>query len=136
MIPQGRMDKQQQEKLEALSKLFPKTGRAFRMVQALDQVYFCHDIIEAELTFDKLCSWLRRSRLEPMKRVAQTLLQHKSGILAFYFHRLTNAVAEGFNSIIRAGKCKARGFGTFRGFSTMIYLECSKLNFAPISLFP
>jgi len=136
MIPQGRMDEQQREKLEALSKQYPKTGRAFRMVQALDQVYFCRDIIEAEATFDKLCSWLRRSRLEPMKRVAQTLRQYKSEILAFYFHRLTNAVAEGINSIIQAGKRKARGFGTFRGFSTMIYLECSKLNFAPVSLFP
>jgi transposase len=136
MIPQNRMDEQQQEKLEALSKLYPKTGRAFRMVQALDQIYMCHDMIEAESTFDKLYRWLRRSRLEPMKRVAQTLRQHKSEILAFYYHRLTNAVAEGINSIIQAGKRNARGFGTFLGFSTMIYLECAKLNFAPINLFP
>lgn len=136
MIPQGRMDEQQQKKLNALSKLYPKTGRAFRMVQALDQVYFCRDIIEAKEIFNKLCSWLRRSRLEPMKRVAQTLRRYQSEILAFYFHRLTNAVAEGINSIIQAGKRKARGFGTFLGFSTMIYLECSKLSFAPVSLFP
>jgi transposase len=135
MIPQGRMDEQQQGKLEALSKQYPKTGRAFRMVQALDQVYSCHDIFEAEATFDKLYTWLRRSRLEPMKRAAQTLRQYKSEILAFYFQRLTNAVAEGINSIIQAGKRKARGFGTFNGFATMIYLECSKLNFAPVNLF-
>jgi transposase len=135
MIPKGRMNEQQQEKLDVLSKLYPKTGRAFRMVQALDQVYTCNDILEAEDVFDKLYSWLRRSRLDPMKRVAQTLRQYKSEILAFYFHRLTNAVAEGINSIIQAGKRKARGFATFKGFSTMIYLECSKLSFAPVNLF-
>jgi transposase len=135
MIPQGRMDEQQQAKLTELCKLYPKTGRAFRMVQALDEVYKCSDVSQAATMFDKLYTWLRRSRLEPMKRVALTLQQHKAAILAYYFHRLTNAVAEGFNSIIQAGKRKARGFGTFRGFSTMIYLECAKLDFAPIKLF-
>jgi transposase len=135
MIPQGRMDERQQERLEAISKQYPKTGRAFRMVQALDQVYFCRNIIEAKTTFEKLYSWLRRSRLEPMKRVAQTLQLYKTEILAYFLHRLTNAVAEGINSIIQAGKRKARGFRTFNGFSTMIYLECAKLNFAPINLF-
>ena len=122
MIPEGRMDEQQLKRLETLSKQYPKTGRAFRMVQALDQVYFCHDITQAESTFDKLCSWLRRSRLEPMKRVARTLQQYKAEILAYFHHRLTNAVAEGINSIIQAAKRKARGFRTFIGFSTMIYL--------------
>jgi len=136
MIPQGRMDEQQQNKLAEISKLYPKTGRAFRMVQSLDEVYKCSDITQAGVMFDKLYTWLRRSRLEPMKRVALTLLQHKDEILAFYHHRLTNAIAEGINSIIQAGKRKARGFATFRGFSTMIYLETAKLDFAPINLFP
>jgi len=136
MIPEGRMGKQQQEKLTELSKIYPKTGRAFRMVQALDEVYKCHDIKQATAMFDKLFSWLRRSRLEPMKRVALTLREHKAEILAYYFHRLTNAVAEGINSIIQPGKRKARGFRTFRGFSTMIYLECAKLDFVPLILFP
>jgi len=135
MIPQGRMDERQREKLAELSKSYPKTGRAFRMVQALDEVYKCKDITQATAMFDTLYSWLRRSRLEPMKRAALTLRQHKSEILAYYFHRLTNAVAEGINSIIQAGKRKARGFTTFRGFSTMIYLESAKLDFAPINLF-
>lgn len=136
MIPQGRMDERQLAKLTEVSKLYPKTGRAYRMVQALDQVYQCSDVSQAVVMFDKLYSWLRRSRLEPMKRVALTLRQHKDEILAYYFHRLTNAIAEGVNSVIQAGKRKARGFATFRGFSTMIYLESAKLNFAPINLFP
>ncbi|MCL2812943.1 MAG: ISL3 family transposase [Clostridia bacterium] len=135
MIPQGRMDKHQQEKLAKISKLYPKTGRAFRMVQAVDTVYKCSDIAQAITLFEQLYTWLRRSRLEPMKRVALTLRKHKTEILAYYFHRLTNAVAEGINSIIQAGKRKARGFATFRGFSTMIYLESAKLDFAPIPLF-
>ena len=130
------MNEQQQEKLAELSKLYPKTGRAFRMVQALDELYQCYDVNQATILFDKLYSWLRRSRLEPMKRVALTLRKHKPEILAYYFHRLTNAVAEGINAIIQAGKRKARGFKSFRAYSTMIYLECAKLDFPPVILFP
>lgn len=135
MKPQRKMDEQQEKKLAEISKMYPKTGRAFRMVQAFDEVYLCNDITEAETVFEKLYKWLRRSRLEPMKQVATTLLKHKTEILAYYAHRLTNAIAEGINSLIQAGKRKARGFHTFRGYSTMIYLQCSKINFPPIPLF-
>lgn len=135
MIPQARMNEQQQEKLLELSRKYPKTGRAFRMVQSLDVVYAGRDLAEGKAAFDKLISWLKRSRLEPMKDVAKTLLKHEKEILEYFTARLTNAIAEGINSLIQAGKRKARGFRTFKGYSTMIYLTCSKLKFAPILLF-
>jgi transposase len=135
MIPQGRMTEQQQEKVRELSRKYPKTGRAFRMVQSLDVMYACYTVEEAEQRFKQMISWLKRSRLAPMKRAANTLLEHKMQILAYFFARLTNAVAEGINSLIQAGKRKARGFRTFRGYSTMIYLTCSRLDFPPIHLF-
>jgi len=135
MIPEGRMTEQQAEKVQELSKKYPKTGRAFRMVQSLDVMYGCYTQEEANQRFGQLISWLKRSRLEPMKRAATSLLEHKTRIMAYFLSRLTNAVAEGINSLIQAGKRKARGFRTFRGYSTMIYLTCSKLDFAPIQLF-
>ena len=105
------------------------------MVQALDVVYAARNIKEADGLFNKLYQWLRRSRLEPMKKVALTLKEHKERILAYFVSRLTNAIAEGINSLIQAGKRKARGFHTFKGYATMIYLQCSKLDFAPVQLF-
>jgi len=135
MIPEGRMNEQQHEKLLELSKKYPKTGRAFRMVQSLDIVYAGRNREEGREAFDKLISWLRRSRLQPMKDVAKTLLKYEKEILEYFTARLTNAIAEGINSLIQSGKRKARGFRTFKGYSTMIYLTCSKLKFAPIPLF-
>ena len=135
MIPESRMTGQQAERVQELSRKYPKTGRAFRMVQSLDVMYGCYTMEEAEKRFGQLVSWLRRSRLEPMKRAAITLKGHRPQILAYFFSRMTNAIAEGINSLIQAGKRKARGFRTFRGYSTMIYLTCSKLNFAPVRLF-
>jgi len=135
MIPESRMNEQQHEKYLELSKKYPKTGRAFRMVQSLDVVYSGSNRKEGKEAFDKLISWLKRSRLVPMKDVAKTLLKYEEEILEYFTARLTNAIAEGINSIIQSGKRKARGFRTFKGYSTMIYLTCSKLKFAPISLF-
>jgi transposase len=135
MIPEGRMTEQQAEKLQALSKEFPKTGRAFRMVQSLDVMYRCNRYEDGKLVFDKLISWLRRSRLEPMKQVANTLKKCKQEILSFFFHRLTNAIAEGINSIIQSAKRRARGFRTIEGYVAAIFLAVGKLKLACPPLF-
>lgn len=47
------------------------------MVQAIDKMYKCQSLSEAEEVFRKLVSWLCRSRLEPMKRIRNTLKKRK-----------------------------------------------------------
>lgn len=130
MVPSSRMTEKQSEKLIALSKLYPKTGKAYRIVTALDGFYFCRTIDEATDAFDKLYSWMRRCRLKPMKEAAKTLMNHKDNILAYFKERITNAISEGINSMIQAAKRKARGFNTFKGFASMIYLVAGKLELA------
>jgi transposase len=98
-------------------------GRAFRMVQALDVLYASPDEATADARFDDLFRWLRRSRLEPMKNVALTLKRYRDEILNFFATRITNAICEGINSMIQAAKRKARGYHTFEGFATMIFLS-------------
>lgn len=135
MIPQTRQTEEQKAKVSELSKQYPKTGRAFRMVQSIDDMYKCNDIKEAEAVFKKLISWLRRSRLGPMKEVATTLKKHKQSILGYFYHRITNAIAEGINSLIQSAKRRARGFRTVEGYTAMIYLVVGKLDLSCPSLF-
>lgn len=135
MIPETRQTEQQREKVASFSKQYPKTGRAFRMVQSLDDMYRCNNIDEAEAVFKKLVSWLRRSRLEPMKDVANTLKRHKESILSYFYSRVTNAIAEGINSLIQSAKRRARGFGTYEGYECMIYLVVGKLSLSCPALF-
>lgn len=130
MTPKRRMTEDQLSRLTTLSRSFPKTGRAFRIVQALDEFYFCNSMKEAECQFKQLYSWMRRSRLEPMKEAALTLINHKKEILNYFHDRLTNAICEGINSMIQAAKRKARGFNTFEGYEAMIYLVGGKLKLA------
>ena len=130
MTPRNKMTDDQVSKLAVLSKSYPKTGRAFRIVQALDEFYLCNSIKEAEKKFKELFSWMRRSRLESMKEAALTLKNHKTEILNYFHDRLTNAVCEGINSMIQAAKRKARGFNTYKGYEAMIYLVGGKLELA------
>lgn len=87
------------------------------MVQQIDDMYKCSDMSEAENIFDKLIRWLRRSRLEPMKKVASSLKSKKQEILNYFYYRMTNALAEGINSMIQSAKRRARGFRTFEGYA-------------------
>lgn len=128
MIPEARQNEQQQQRIAELSKQYPKTGRAYRMVQCLDEVYKCENMKDATKAYSHLVSWLMRSRLEPMKRAAKTLKTYKDNILSYFKNRQTNAIAEGLNSLIQAAKRRARGYRTFEGYSCMIYLVVGKLK--------
>ena len=128
MVPEGRMTDKQRAMVTELSKQYKKTGRAFRIVKSLDDFYASTSMEEAQVRLDKLCSWMRRCRLKPMKAAALTLRNHSKEILNYFHTRLTNAICEGINAMIQAAKRKARGFHTFEGYAAMIYLIAGKLK--------
>lgn len=128
MIPEKRMTDNQKSALQSLSKQYPKTGRAYRILSALDDFYACETAEDAERMFSALYSWMRRSRLPEMKNSAATLLQHKDCIMNYFNERLTNAICEGINSMIQSAKRAARGFHTFKGFAAKIFLVTGKLK--------
>ena len=130
MIPEGKQTDEQKERISTLCRSYPKTGRAFRMVQALDTVYSSNNYESGKARFEALCSWLRRSRLEPMKTAGSTLISHEDQILNYFVTRMTNAFSEGINSLIQAAKRRARGYRTFEGFAAIIYLIVGKLKLA------
>lgn len=98
------LDDGQSAALRTLSMAYPKTGRAARIVAVPDGFYASGSVREAEAAFGALCSWMRRSRLGPMKDAAATLMRHRAGILAHFADRLTNAICEGINSMVQAAK--------------------------------
>src|SRR5262245_9537598 len=52
-------------------------------------------------------------------------------LLNYTKHRITNAAAEGFNSIIQTIKANARGFRSFDNFRVRILFFCGKLDLMP-----
>ena len=128
MIPATRVNEEQKSRVAELCKKYPKTGRAYRMVQCPDEVYNCRTYDEAKQQLNRLISWLKRSRLDTMKKVGNTFRERNQEILSYFNSRVTNAIAEGINSMIQTAKRKARGFNTIEGFMAMIYLVVGKLK--------
>lgn len=135
MVPNSAMNREQASQVLRLSRIYPQTGRAFRIVTALDSFYALGNEEEAGTAFDRLYSWMRRCHLPEMKKTALALMEHKPKILAYFTQRITNAISEGINSLIQAAKRKAKGYRTYRGFEAMIYLIAGKLELAVPSPF-
>lgn len=69
-----------------------------------------------------------RSRLKPLRKFVNTLRQHYDGVLAFIGSRLTNAVAEGLNRIVKIVKNRASGFRNLDAFTDMILLTVGDVD--------
>lgn len=68
--------------------------------------------------------WARRSKLEPVKKVAKLPKDRLASILTYCTHPITNAVAEGLHSKIMAIKRKACGYRNKENSKTAIRFFC------------
>lgn len=123
------LTEEQQMQKQTLLKKHLKTGRACMMREELQEIYtVSENREEAEARMKKLCNWMIRSRLEPMKKLCRMIRNHMDSILNYFDKKLTNAILEGLNNIIQHIKCRARGFRNSHYFSTMIYLVAGEID--------
>jgi transposase len=108
-----------------------KTSRALALKESFVAFWDYRYAASAANYFDSWATRTMRSRLEPMKDVAKMLRRHRQGLLNYTKHRITNAAADGFNSIIQTIKANARGFRNFANFRTRILFFCGKLDLRP-----
>lgn len=114
--------------LKALAKGNNRIYRAWRLKDEFEQFWDYKASWAAERFLQSWMSSTLRSRLQPMKKFVGTLRKHYAGILAFIDTRLTNAVSEGLNRIVKLIKNRASGFRTLNAFSDMIYLSIGDVN--------
>lgn len=119
----------QRRQLEYLTRLNLKTARAYQIRLALKDIYEKRYTKDAEQALKRWYFWATHSRITPIIEVAKTIKRHWSGIRTFFKSRIANGLAEGINSVIQVVKRRARGYANTDNFITMIYLNCSKLNF-------
>ena len=117
--------------LEALKALNLKVGRAWAIKESLRDLWSYTRPGWARHFFEAWFGWARRSKLEPIKRVANMLRDHLDNIVTFCKHQITQAIAEGFNSRIMAIKRFACGYRNDRNFETAIYFHCGGLDLMP-----
>ena len=78
---------------------------------------------------DEWCARTMRSRLEPMKRVARMLRNHRTLILNWFRARgtISAGVVEGFNNKAKLTTKKAYGFRTYEAIEIALYHQLGKL---------
>lgn len=129
-----RWTKRQITQHHALSRMRLKTGRAFRLKEALRDIFAeAGSKAEAEKWLTAWFQWARRSRLPAFKKLALTLKAHWDGILNGFDSDLSNGAVEAINGLIQAAKARARGYRKTRNLITIAYLIAGNLTHLPAS---
>jgi transposase len=78
---------------------------------------------------DEWCIRTLRSRLEPMKRVARMLREHRPLILNWFRAKgtISAGIVEGFNNKAKLATKKAYGFRTYEAIEVALYHQLGKL---------
>jgi transposase len=106
-------------------------GRAWNRKELLRHLWDYRYEGSARKFFKKWYFSATHSRLKPVIKVAKMLKRHLENILTFVKYRITNAFAEGINSVIQHIKATARGFRSFKNYRTSILFYCGKLDLYP-----
>jgi len=127
--------KGQSEAMHWLQRSNLKSARAWRLKQALREVYAgalssnCPE--KAAEALKAWLSWARRCRLEPFKRLARTLSERFDAVVRGMLDGRSNAYVEAMNGLLQQTKTAARGFRTVQNFIAIAYLRMSKLKHLP-----
>lgn len=108
-----------------------KTSRAWALKESFAAFWDYRSPTHARNYFEQWGKRTMRSRLEPLKKVTKMLRRHEDGLMNFITHRITNAAAEGFNSVVQTIKANARGFRSFANYRIRILFYCGKLDVMP-----
>ncbi len=125
------MRKAEAASFRELHKINLKTSRAWRLKETFSGFWDYSYAGAAEKFFKEWYGKAIRSQLEPVKAVARMLKTHLPELLNYLSHRITNAMSEGFNSLIQNIKANARGLPNFANFRIRILFYCAKLDMTP-----
>jgi transposase len=124
----ANLSEPQRATLEALPTRHLKTGRAYQIRLAFQDLYDQPSTEAATTYLKNWYFWATHSRLDPMIDAAHTVRRHWDGILRWFESKIANGLIEGINSLVQAAKAKARGYRSMRNLKAMVYLLAGKLD--------
>jgi transposase len=120
---------EQRFRLRDLLRYNLKTVRAYLLKEAFQQLWEYNSPAWAGKFLDEWCRQVMRSRIEPMKKIARSLRQHRDLILNYFRAQklLSSGVVEGLNNKAKLTMRKSYGFRTFRTLELALYHSLGKL---------
>jgi transposase len=120
---------EQRFRLRDLLRYNLKTVRAYLLKEAFQQLWDYNSVQWAGKFLDEWCRQVMRSRIDPMKKIARSLRQHRELILNYFRAQkmLSSGVVEGLNNKAKVTMRKSYGFRTFRTLELALYHSLGKL---------
>jgi transposase len=110
-----------------------RTARAWVYKEQLREILERKQINVVRAMLQHWCTCVMRSKVEPMKEVADLVRRHLEGIVAWAQTRQTNGFLEALNGLFQAAKRRARGFTRMSTIRTVIFLIAGKLDFRMVN---
>ena len=106
-----------------------KTVRAYLLKEAFQQLWEYSSPAWAGKFLDEWCRHTMRSRIEPMKKIARSLRNHRELILNYFRTQrmLSSGVVEGLNNKAKVTMRKSYGFRTYGVLELALYHSLGKL---------
>jgi transposase len=106
-----------------------RTVRAYMLKEQLQALWEYRSPTYAGRLLDAWCRSAMRSRLEPMKKVARSLRQHRELILNWFRakRQYNGGIVEGFKAVAKLRFRKAFGFRTFEAIEVALYHQVGRL---------
>lgn len=106
----SHLRRKQKQTLREIMALNESLQKAYLLKEDFEQFYASTDREVAEQFLKEWTERCQESGLSPFKKLAKRLLRWSQGILAYFEHRITNAVSEGLNNKIKVLKRRSYGF--------------------------
>jgi transposase len=107
-----------------------RTARAWLYKERLREILNRKQINVVRTLLLRWTTCVMRSKVEPMKTVANMIKKHLNGIAAWTRSQQTNGFLEAINGLFQAAKRKARGYASFSTIRTIVFLLSGKLDFS------
>lgn len=129
---ENNLTAEQKKEFQNLKDSHLKTGRAYRLKLAMQEVWTTRHIF-ADVVLREWMSWAKHSQLEPMMDLAKTVKRHEEGILRWFHSQMTNGLLEGINGLVQAAKRRARGYRNVENLIAMVYMVANKTRMSSLA---
>lgn len=129
------LTEKQEAKLKDLLQYNLRSVRAYLLKEDFNGFWEYVSPAWAEKFLDRWCTRVMRSRIEPMKKVAKTIRNHKPLILNWFKAKkaFSSGVVEGLNNKAKVTTRNSYGFRTYRGAEVALYHALGNLPTPPMT---
>jgi transposase len=129
------LTEKQEAKLSDLLQYNLKSVRAYLLKEDFNGFWEYVSPAWAEKFLDRWCTRVMRSRIDPMKKMAKTIRNHKPLILNWFKAKkaFSSGVVEGLNNKAKVTTRNSYGFRTYRGAEVALYHALGNLPTPPMT---